>query len=167
MPISTIFQLYHGDQFYWWRKPAYPEKITDLPLFIHKLYYIILYWVHVVMNRIRTRNDRGDGHWLQLTYDHVHGGPTKWAINQTFEPRNKKNSAVDSVRIQETDFYWNFYTISKRIFTKNQTILFLYCIAPIFDSGFILALLAYLTKSTKYKQPKFHNLIHSARDRKR
>jgi hypothetical protein len=25
MPLSTIFQ------FYWWRKPEYPEKTTDLP----------------------------------------------------------------------------------------------------------------------------------------
>ena len=47
--------------FYWWRKPEYPEKTTDLEV-TDKLHPLMLDRLHLPMNGVGTYNLSGDRH---------------------------------------------------------------------------------------------------------
>ena len=64
--FSTIWQLYRGNQFYWWRKPEYPEKITDLPQVTDKLLLHISVLSTTRISWIRTHSFSDDRHWLHI-----------------------------------------------------------------------------------------------------
>ena len=49
-PLSTIFQLYRGSQFYWWRKPEYLTKTINLWQITDKLYHIMFHRVQTGMS---------------------------------------------------------------------------------------------------------------------
>jgi len=64
-PLSTIFQLHRGGQFYWLMKPEYMEKTTDLSQVTDKLS------LNVVSSTPRHERDSNsqhyfssDRHWL-------------------------------------------------------------------------------------------------------
>jgi hypothetical protein len=52
--LSTISRLYCGGRSYWYRKPEYPQKTTDLSQVTDKFDYIMLYWEFKTLVEIGT-----------------------------------------------------------------------------------------------------------------
>jgi hypothetical protein len=71
LPNATIFQLFLAGKFYWFSNLEYPEKTTDLLEITDKLYHLMLYGVHLVMNGVRIHNFCDDSHWLHKYIDEL------------------------------------------------------------------------------------------------
>jgi hypothetical protein len=62
MPLSTTFKLYRCGQFFYIEEPVVPGENLRAVQITDKLYYIMLYRVHLAMSRNLTLHVNGDRH---------------------------------------------------------------------------------------------------------
>ena len=73
-PLSTIFQLYRGGQFYWSRKPENPEKNNDLSQVTGNYCHMKLYtspWSRFQLRK--SGNRKPNNHMCDHSHDCLQG----------------------------------------------------------------------------------------------
>jgi hypothetical protein len=71
-PLPTTFQLYRGGQFYWWRKPEDPEKITNLSQVTDKtLSHARIWYINTIALQCPP--------WFDVRVVNMHNGCNNWS----------------------------------------------------------------------------------------